>query len=103
MAAALTWEAQAAHRLRQHVMRETIAGRNYSPDTDYVRLKLGQAGPHSVHIATVFWRWAQMWAADCEAFPEGTVEELWRANMAEATAEVDRYLDANKLPRRVPT
>jgi hypothetical protein len=94
-----TWDTQANHRLRQHLMRGITRRRNYSPDTTLEQVKRGHAGPHSVQISAIFSRWARMWADDARAFPDGTLDELWRANMLEADAEVDRYLDANKLPR----
>lgn len=99
-------------RLQQHLMRGVTRRRNYSPDTTTEMLKAGKCGPHTVQITAIFTRWAAMWQADVDALegpatgsPGGGFEfqadadDQWRENMRQADAEVDRYLDANKLPR----
>ncbi len=96
-------QTQATHRMRQHVMRGTMKGRNYAPDTTYEQLKLGHAGPHSLRIGEILQHWADMWAQDLRESNakqlDIDVEQLWRECMRNADAEIDRYLASNHRVR----
>lgn len=93
-----TWATNAAHRLRQHVMRGAIRGRNYAPDTTLELMKRGQVGPHSAWIAKILQRHADMWADNLRqlatnGFETDSISNLaWNEAMTEADAEVDRYV-----------
>lgn len=100
-----TWQRDANYRLQQHLMRGVLKGRNYAPDSNYEQLKRGHASAHSVQISDIFAKWAAMWANDRRelaklgASDESEPDAEWLVAMRSADAEVDRYLDANKLPR----
>jgi hypothetical protein len=97
------WQRAAKARLQSHLMRGTMRGRNYSPDQTYDLSKRGHCGPHSACIAEIMQRWADMWAQDMREAEASALDvdagAQWLANMREADAEVDRYLNANKLTR----
>ncbi|HEU4627197.1 MAG TPA: hypothetical protein VFS52_20720, partial [Steroidobacteraceae bacterium] len=76
--------------------------------TTYEQVKRGECGPHTLAVADILQRWAQMWAADmresaarrAEGFDlDIDADAQWLANMANADAEIDRYLAANRLGR----
>lgn len=97
------WQNESAHRLRQFVMRATLRGKNYSPDTSYEQLKRGHCGPHSLAIGEILQRWASMWAADMrEAATTGIELDAnaeWNRCIAEANAEIDRYTANNRITK----
>jgi hypothetical protein len=95
------WQIAAAHRLRQHVMRAVIRGRDYAPDQTRELSKAGKVGPISAQISHVLQQHADLWAqdmrearaADLEVDENGT----WSAAMLEADVEIDRFLAGHKL------
>ena len=98
-----SWQADAAHRLRSHVMRAVTRGRDYAPDQTYELSKAGQVGPISAQIATILQRHADLWAADAQQLADlsegdalAELNAAWRACMAEADAEIDRFLASRK-------
>lgn len=100
------WDTESNHRLRQHLMRGISRNRNYSPDTSYADMQAGKCGPHTVQIAEVFSKHAAMWAEDQrelakleDAEDTQDLDGSWKKRMFDADAEVDRHLDAHKLPR----
>lgn len=96
-----TWATDAAQRLRQHLMRGTLAGKNYAPDQTYELSKRGQVGPLSAGVAKIFQQHADVWAEDMrEAASLRIAVDLnatWSAAMLEADQEIDRYLAGHKL------
>lgn len=104
-----SWQLDAGHRLRKHLMRAVITGKNFAPDQTYELSKRGQVGPKSAAIAKIFQHWADMWADDNRTAEElrkrgcdGLVVEIdadasWQSCMGEAELEVGRYLAGHKL------
>jgi hypothetical protein len=94
------WDTAAAHRLRQHVMRAVLRGRDYAPDQTYELSKASQVAPISAHIATILQRHADLWAADMRESQAASIDvdeqRTWNACIAEADAEVDRFLEGRK-------
>jgi hypothetical protein len=95
------WQAAAAHRLRQHLMRGTLAGRNYAPDQTYELSKAGRVAPLSAQIAQIFQQHADVWAEDARTAHEQDLEldqnATWRECMSEADAAVGRLLAGHKM------
>lgn len=94
------WDSAAAHRLRQHVMRAVLRGRDYAPDQTYELSKASQVAPVSAHIATILQRHADLWATDMRESQTAAIDvdeqRTWNACIAEADAEIDRYLMGSK-------
>lgn len=105
-----TWQLDAGHRLRQHLMRAVTKGKNFAPDQTYELSKAGQVGPKSAAIAEIFQHHADLWAQDARTCAAGGMggpgegfefhhdcEEAWKSCMAEAELEVGRYLACHRL------
>lgn len=94
-----TWQLDAGHRLRQHLMRAVIRGKNFAPDTTLALMKAGQVGPKSAAIAQMFQRHADLWAEDMRngANAGEWLEVHWRECMADAELEVGRFLAGHRL------
>lgn len=87
-------------RLQQHLMRATLAGRNFSPDTTLELMKAGKVGPVSAQIAEIFQQHADLWAADVRTATAAQIDvdhdATWRACMREAEEAVGRLLAARR-------
>lgn len=98
-----SWKTDAAHRVRQFLMRAVMNGKNYAPDQTYELSKAGQVGPKSAAIAQIFQRWADMWAQDMRETAAQGIDvdagQQFDANMRQAVAEVERYLANNHISR----
>lgn len=96
-----SWQLDAGHRLRQHLMRAVTKGKNFAPDQTYELSKAGQVGPKSAAIAEIFQHHADLWAEDartCASRNTGEwLEEHWRGCMGDAELEVGRYLAGHRL------
>ncbi len=104
-----SWALDSAHRLRQHLMRAVLLGKNFAPDQTYELSKAGQVGPKSAAIAAIFQHWADIWASDNRDAEQlrargadGLAVEIdadssWASCMAEAELEVGRFLAGHKL------
>lgn len=96
-----TWQLDAAHRLRKHLMRAVTLGKSFAPDQTYELSKAGKVGPKSAAIAEIFQRHADVWAADMrEGMARGVFlepDETWAAAMLEAELLVGRFLAGHKL------
>jgi len=104
-----SWQLDAAHRLRKHLMRAVLLGKNFAPDTTLELMKAGKVGPKSAAIAGIFQHWADMWAYDNRDAAQlrargadGLVVEIdadasWDSCMREAELEVGRFLASHKL------
>ncbi|HWH41806.1 MAG TPA: hypothetical protein VNU21_18290 [Usitatibacter sp.] len=96
-----TWQLDASHRLRQHLMRAVILGKNFAPDQTYELSKAGKVGPLSAQIAEIFQRHADLWAADMRTAKDSDVDvdanQAWLATMREAELEVGRFLAGHTL------
>jgi hypothetical protein len=95
------WAEAANHRLRQHLMRATLAGRNYAPDQTYELSKAGKVGPVSAQIAEIFQQHAELWAEDARTAHEQRLEldenATWRSCMGEAEDAVGRLLAGHRM------
>jgi hypothetical protein len=98
-----SWQSDSRKRLLSFTLAAPDRNRDYAPDTSYEQLKLGKCGPHTVCIADILKRWADMWAQDMrEDRAEGgnyDADKAWADCMHLADGEVDRYLAANNLAR----
>lgn len=96
-----SWQLDAAHRLRKHLMRAVTLGKNFAPDTTLELMKRGQTGPVSAQISKIFQHHADCWAADMREAKGAQIdfdaEAAWVATMREAEAEVGRFLAGHKL------
>lgn len=96
-----TWRLDAGHRLRQHLMRAVIVGKNFAPDQTYELSKRGQVGPKSAAIAGIFQRHADLWAEDMRELQAAEMTLLpdaeWATSMQNAELEVGRFLAGHKL------
>ncbi len=94
-----SWQLDAGHRLRKHLMRAVTLGKNFAPDQTYELSKAGKVGPLSAQISEIFQRHADIWAhaARTRFTTDFDVELQWRAAMAEAELEVGRFLASHKL------
>lgn len=97
-----TWAAAGAQRLRQHLMRAALKGtRDYAPDQTPELSKRGQVGPLSAQVSRILQHHVDIWAADARAATDAEIEHdengSWRACIAAADAEIDRFLAGHKL------
>lgn len=96
-----SWQLDAAHRLRKHLMRAVTLGKNFAPDTTLELMKRGQVGPVSAQISQIFQRHADLWAADMRTGFDSKldldVDRHWAGVMADAEVEVGRFLASHKL------
>lgn len=96
-----SWQRDAAHRLRKHLMRAVTLGKNFAPDQTYELSKAGKVGPVSAQISEIFQRHADLWAADMREAAsnrEGLdADATWAMSMAEAELEVGRFIAGHKL------
>ncbi len=96
-----SWQLDAAHRLRKHLMRAVTLGKNFAPDQTYELSKAGKVGPKSAQIAEIFQRYAEVWAADMRddqaAGLDLDADGEWTRGMQAAESEVGRFLAGHKL------
>lgn len=96
-----TWQLDAAHRLRKHLMRAVTLGKNFAPDQTYELSKAGKVGPLSAQIAEIFQHHADCWASDMRAAKDAGIDfdadSAWVATMYGAESEVGRFLAGHKL------
>lgn len=98
-----SWQLDAAHRLRQHLMRAVLVGKNFAPDQTYELSKAGQVGPLSAQIAEIFQRHADVWASDMRTVQANdigcdmTPDQSFAATMLEAELEVGRFIAGHRL------
>ncbi len=96
-----SWQLDAAHRLRKHLMRAVLLGKNFAPDQTYELSKAGQVGPVSAQISQIFQRHADLWAENSRASMAASVDfdadREWAENMRQAEIEVGRFLAGHKL------
>lgn len=96
-----SWQLDAGHRLRQHLMRAVTKGKNFAPDQTYELSKAGKVGPISAQISEIFQRHADLWAQDIrEGMARGfqiDADQSWKDAMADAELEVGRFLAGHRL------
>jgi hypothetical protein len=96
-----SWQLDAGHRLRKHLMRAVTLGKNFAPDQTYELNKLGKVGPISAQISAIFQRHADLWADDMRKAERDDLDVgadgSWAACMREAELEVGRFLAGHKL------
>lgn len=96
-----SWQRDAGHRLRKHLMRAVTLGKNFAPDQTYELSRRGQVGPISAQISEIFQRHADIWAACMrgERLLGAAVDAdaSWSAGMREAELEVGRFLAGHRL------
>lgn len=105
MSARDSWQLDAGHRLRKHLMRAVTLGKNFAPDQTYELSKAGKVGPISAQVSEIFQRHADLWAADMRIVTENGIgcdwnpDASWAACMLEAEAEVGRFLASVRIGR----
>lgn len=96
-----SWQLDAGHRLRQHLMRAVTKGKNFAPDQTYELSKAGRVGPVSAQISAIFQRHANLWAENMRESKHAGVDfdadAAWSRTMAQAELEVGRFLAGHKL------
>lgn len=96
-----SWQLDAAHRLRKHLMRAVLLGKNFAPDQTYELSKAGKVGPKSAAIAEIFQHHANMWAEDMRTLGAGQAADFpdvhFAQAMADAELEVGRFLAGHRL------
>lgn len=96
-----SWQLDAGHRLRKHLMRAVTLGKNFAPDQTYELSKAGQVGPISAQVSEIFQRHADLWAAEARSGAYGKtgewIEVHWRNCMQDAELEVGRFLAGHRL------
>jgi hypothetical protein len=96
-----SWQLDAGHRLRKHLMRAVTVGKNFAPDQTYELSKAGKVGPVSAQISAIFQHHADCWAADMRETKAAGIdfdaEQAWLASMREAELEVGRFLAGHRL------
>lgn len=92
-----TWQLDAAHRLRKHLMRAVITGKNFAPDTTLELMKAGKVGPLSAQISEIFQRHADGWAACMRATNGHRPDQVWQLSMVHAEDEIGRFIAGHKL------
>jgi hypothetical protein len=95
------WQLDAAHRLRKHLMRSVLLGKNFAPDQTLELSKAGKVGPVSAQISQIFQRHADLWAEDMRTSAAAEVDfdadAAFVRTMAEAELEVGRFIAGHKL------
>lgn len=96
-----SWQRDAGHRLRKHLMRAVTLGKNFAPDQTYELSKAGKVGPISAQISRIFQQHADVWAEDMrEATSVGIdfdADTTWSTTMQQAELEVGRFLAGHRL------
>ncbi len=96
-----TWQLDAGHRLRQHLMRAVVRGKNFAPDQTYELSKAGKVGPLSAQVAEIFQRHADLWAEDMRESARTELDvdadAAFAATMREAELEVGRFIAGHTL------
>lgn len=97
------WQLDAGHRLRKHLMRAVVLGKNFAPDQTYEMSKRGEVGPISAQVSAIFQRHADLWAEDMRTAHAAGIDfdadQAFAASMREAEDEVGRLLASLKAGR----